>query len=161
MTTPRTTDEIVERLQSQAARDFFGFQADALFEFVSFDDAKRSGRLKYDATDDGTWTSKSITREALIECIRDYMTFAWEKALGHRGISAGRSIQKFAEWLWVLGDDEAYAFVDDDANYAQYGVPALAYICERFGFPIPDGARVSRMRRGDACTDGCEEGCGE
>ena len=33
------------------------------------------------------------------------MTFAWDKANNERNLSAGRSINHFEVWLWLLGDE--------------------------------------------------------
>jgi hypothetical protein len=82
------------------------------------------------------------------------MAFAWGKARDHRGISASRSVEKMRTWVWLLDDPEI------TANYQNYGAPILRAICERYGFPIPDGDDMRRMSEGEPCRDGCDEGCG-
>ena len=68
--------------------------------------------------------------------MKDYTPFAWEKCHGQRGLSAIRSIDHFKGWCWLLEDDEALAFISNDDNYSQYGALMLAYLCERYGFPV-------------------------
>ena len=70
-----------------------------------------------------------------------------------------RTVNKMASWLFLLGEDELRGFVTDNHNYSMYGAPALAKVCERFEFPIPEGEEVQRMIGGEQCVDGCEEGC--
>lgn len=78
---------------------------------------------------------KSMLYHDIIAEMRDYMVFAWDKANDERGLSAMRSVQRFTAWLWLLGDKETFAFANDDDNYASYGRPILAKICEVYGFP--------------------------
>lgn len=107
--------------------------------------------------------SKPNTRESIIASMRDYMDFALEKARDHRGISAGRSLDHFRAWLWLLEDEETLAFLDDEKNYPQYGAPCLKKICEVYDFKEYaeqfEGS-LGNMARGESCTNGCEEGCG-
>ena len=80
-----------------------------------------------------------ITPENVIAQMKEYIDFAFGKAYGCRGISSGRSIWKFGEWLWLL-EDELYDFSQNDDNYPMYGVPILRKIAEKFEFtdPHPD-----------------------
>lgn len=91
--------------------------------------------------------------------MKDYMAFAWEKALGHRGLSAGRSVVRFRAWCWLIGDDDAVAFIDDEKNFPYYGVPILRYLSRRYAFLEPEGEEVDRMAGGKRCREDCEE-CG-
>jgi len=73
--------------------------------------------------------------------MRDYISFAWEKANDKRGISANRSIDHFKGWLWLLGDEEGIEYLK--ANYAPYGKPGLAYTCKKYGFKNEDNGDTS------------------
>lgn len=53
-----------------------------------------------------TWETDSANRESVLAEARRYMAFAWGKVQDHRGIPAGRSVQKLTEWCWLLGEDE-------------------------------------------------------
>lgn len=148
----RSTEEIKKRIQKPES--FLGFDADVLIEYLSFEEAApllkeefvekvREGKEK--------WTHTERTRESILSDMKKYMEFAWEKCLGHRGLSAGRSVDKFSAWVWLLGDEEI------QADYAPYGAPILAEICGRYGFPVPDEDDARRMAKGLPCEDGCGE----
>ncbi len=99
-----------------------------------------------------------------VELITAYMAEnGWDKALGHRGISASRTIQKIGAWLWLLNRGDLYErFLA--TNYPQYGVPMLVLVCKELGLPMPierDAKRIERMARGLPCEPGCENGCGQ
>jgi len=82
-----------------------------------------------------------LTRKNIIERIKGYMSFAWEKANDKRGISANRSIDHFKGWLWLLGDEEGTEYLK--VNYIPYGKPGLAYICKKYGFKNEDNGDTS------------------
>ena len=157
--TLRTPAQIVEQLQATRDSDFLGFTAEVLVRYLTFEQAKPL--LKPDA-EKGDWDDDiaPLDRESILAEMRKYMDFAWGKVSGHRGISAGRNVEKMAAWLWVLGDDEAVERIEE-VSYAQYGAPKLAYVCERYGFEIPDEEGLRNMIAGDPCEPGCENGCGQ
>jgi len=82
-----------------------------------------------------------LTKENVIKSMKDYMSFAWEKANDKRGISANRSIDHFKGWLWLLGDEEGIEYLK--ANYVPYGKPGLAYICKKYGCKNEDNGDTS------------------
>lgn len=151
----RTQEEVVERMN--ADETLFKFGRSLLFAYLDLEHVRPFAKPDADLAD---WVPRTLTDEAIRGEMCGYMAFAWEKALGHRGISANRSVEKFAAWLWLLGDDDTLAFAEDDDNYAQYGVPVLKAISVKYGFPFPDNPAVVRMARGLPCMAGCEEGCG-
>lgn len=154
----RSQAEIVEHYRATQKDDVLGFTAEALLLFLDAAQFREFSRPDADLSD---WDPQELTRESVLEIMRQYMVFAWEKACGHRGISASRSIAKMAAWLWLLRDDEMAAFATNDANYPQYGVPILKAICDKYDFPIPDDPAVGRMARGLPCCDDCDAGCGQ
>jgi hypothetical protein len=131
LTTLRTPAEIVGRIRNK--NDVFGFTGDVLARYLTAEHVREF--CKPDA-DLSSWKTTPLDRETILAEMRDYMTFAWEKCNNQRGLSANRSVLKMAAWLWLLGDDEAVAFAEDDSHYAMYGRPVLTYICQRYGFPI-------------------------
>lgn len=153
----KTQSEIIEYYDNHREEDMFGFVAEVLFPYLTFDQAKKY--LKPEATAEGWGDVEPLTEEHVVGEMRDYMVFAWEKAADHRGLSASRSIEKMRAWLWLLGDEELRDFADDNSNYAQYGAPTLKAISEKYGFDIPDEPRIKRMVKGLPCRDGCGEGC--
>lgn len=156
----RTEAEVLAKIvQVGEEGDMLGFSRGALLPFLSFEAAKPF--LIPDATAE-QWNPLPLTSDGVVGQMREYMDFAWEKALGHRGLSASRSVAKMREWLWLLGDDEGVAFADGDGNYQNYGVPVLAYICEKYDLPMPteSAESIKRMRAGESCVPGCMDGCG-
>jgi len=135
---PKTEAQIVARMNELQGGpgDFFGFQMDDLMEYISFeaaapfikDDAKADGQLKL------KWDMKPATEEQLRTTIRNYLGFAWEKANNCRGISAGRSIDHFRAWLWLLGEEE---LSEEIGNYDLYGKPQLVKVSELSGIDFP------------------------
>jgi len=153
----KTTEELVAYYESKKEDDFLG----AIFGDIAVHLPKD---VLQPLCADGTDLSQMeeplpCTREYVLKAMKSYMDFAWGKATGHRGISAGRSIQHFESWLWMLGDEEAIAFVQDESHYPQYGCPMLKYICNKYGFDIPDSDDVKRMCGGQPCGDS-DCGCG-
>ena len=152
-----STKEIVEYYREHKEEDWGGFIFEVVGVFLSGDEAREFCKPDADLSD---WPLEELSEERVLETMRDYMELAWDKARGHRGISADRSVQKMAAWLWILGDDEMVAFAEADDNYAQYGVPILKRISEKYGFPVPSGEDVERMSKGLPCVEGCQGGCG-
>jgi hypothetical protein len=154
----RTADEIIDRMK--ASTSCLGFDREVMLPYLTFAQARPF--LKADASE-ADWPAdwgqpEKLTREATLAEMADYMSFAWDKAQNHRGISAGRSIEKMETWLWLLGDDATLAEVEA-AGYAQYGAPKLKVICDRYGFTVPDDEDLARMIVGDPCGQ-CDCGCG-
>lgn len=124
----RTQDEIVARIEERKEQDFFGFEVGDLVQYLDFEHAKPY--LKDEATPE-KWEQHRETKDP-IDCIKDYMNFAWEKANECRGLSANRSICHMTAWLWLAGEDALVEWVDDERNYRYYGKPALERICDHY-----------------------------
>lgn len=176
----RTSAEIVERIESLVG-DVLGFQRTVLLGNLPFDDARRyldekkiaktgeaECRQSWEAARkqgsvDGSWTPDD-ERKAILKEMLDYLGFAWEKATGHRGISASRSIDKFTSWLWLLGEDELLArFLA--APFQNYGAPQLMIVSEFLVFDLGELEKwetepARRMAAGKRCRDDCQDGCG-
>lgn len=126
----RTDAEILARMEEIKPDDFFGFMRSDLLERLSFEAAQPF--LKEGVTAD-QWEQKSQNAEAVLADAKDYMTFAWDKANGCRGLSAGRSVQHMEAWLWLAGEDALLERMKARA-YEFYGKPQLRMICEHFGW---------------------------
>jgi hypothetical protein len=150
----RTQDEVVARIREK--RSIFSFDAEVLVHALDYEHAREfigtTSREKWEAT------KHPISEEEAIRDFADYAAFAWGKAEDHRGLSAGRSVEKLEAWTWLLGRDDVLS-QSENALYAMYGCPKLKVICEAFGFPIPDDEPVVRMMRGEPCTPDCDAGC--
>lgn len=152
----RTQEEIVERIHEVKTSDWMGTQVDDLLDFLTFESAKEF--LKPEATKD-KWEILELTKDFVLDAMRKYMDFAWEKCLGHRGISASRSLDHFRAWIWLLGDDQVLKDMEE-TEYAQYGAPQLRMLCEHYGFIWPEGVvAAQRMSVGKRCGTDYECGC--
>lgn len=159
----KTREEMVAkikaRIEEQPILDFFpevilGYLAwDDALQFLSKDWLAKEGEEVLKAK----WKYQPNTNEAVLTEMKEYMEFAWDKALNHRGLSANRSIDKMRAWCWLLGDEEKI----DWEKYAQYGAPILKQICELYGFPMPDTSDAANMAAGSPCCQDCDMGCGK
>ena len=152
--TMRTLDEIAERVRSD--KSAFGFAGEALLPFLDFERAKPFLRPEIVADQ---WTQVALTEQRVRAEMVAYMSFAWGKVEDHRGLSAGRSVDKISAYVWLMGDDKTLAEVEA-AGYAQYGAPKLACVCRAYGIPMPQDDEVQCMIRGEPCRFGCDAGCG-
>lgn len=148
----------------QKEKALLSFIPDALYDFLSVEEALQVGAhfgKDTSKADTSGWTDGDArTPESIRARMAKYMReYGWPKAIGHRGISASRTLDKMRAWAWLAGDEDVLkgAFA---CGYAQYGAPVLAAVCEHYGWPVPDGEDAERMIAGRPCTDypGC--GCG-
>ncbi len=120
----RTDDEIVARiaaLQPVSAGDVLGIEKADLLCYLPFE-----------AVDWGLAHDRSP--EAVKTQIREYLTFAWDKANHCRGLSAMRSLSHMRAWLWMLGDKIFAVFAPHLDDYDCYGKHQLVAISEFVGF---------------------------
>lgn len=135
----RTQEEIVQRLRTNSTRDPLGWAVNDLMEWLKYEHAREF--LQPDVTID-EWAAllaPKPVREQMIE----YMPFAWEKANGCRGISASRTLGHYANWLWLLGEDQLAASLE---KYEYYGKDHLVKICAFLGLDASqwdDGRRIN------------------
>lgn len=139
----RTQEEIVSRINSSESEDFMGTQRSDLLGFLEFQNAKEF--LKPEATEED-WAKvyKSTDADVKKEML-DYMEFAWGKANDMRGLSAGRSIDHYTAWIWLLGDEELQKKFEE-TEYEHYGKEKLIVVCEHFGWDYKkwdDGVRTN------------------
>lgn len=158
METPlRSQQEILDRIEEIKKLDFFGTERSDLALHLLYDNAKEF--LKPDV-DKESWDREVRGRRAVLDEMRDYMTFALGKIEDHRGLSAGRSISHFRAWLWLLNDDELLEFSYVTENYRNYGAPILRRIGEKYGIALPNESWFENMSYGLPCKLNCEDGCG-
>jgi len=150
--------EIVDKIKT--SNDFFGFQQEVLVPFLDYENAKEFLKPEVKKV---AWKKSQVklNKETVLEQMKDYMEFAWEKCSGHRGLSASRSLEKMRAWLWLLSDTEMIEFSDDEDNYPNYGAPVLAKISKKYGFKIPKDKPTQNMIKGLACGVDYECGCGQ
>lgn len=160
----RTQQQVVERIKSleDGAVDYFGHQREVLYPYLDFTNAKQflnSGAEKEQWEIDGI--PLSPLNERIKADMQSYISFAWDKALHHRGLSANRSIDKIKAWLWLLEDEELLRQIEtEQIHFQQYGAPILAAVCAKYGFASPSGESAANMMAGKRCHPDCAEGCG-
>lgn len=125
----RTPEEIVAFYETKKSDDWLGVMGSDILIYVP-----KPLVTPYLKSPDVEWDAQLLTDETILDTMRDYMPFAIGKAEDERGISAGRSIQHFQAWLFLIGDDEMLAFAEDDDNYDPYGKPILRAIAAKYGF---------------------------
>lgn len=135
------------RLEARKEGDPFAFEIGEYLNYLDFENAKPY--LKEGVTE-AQWNESRppFTKEAIIDAMRKYYPFAWEKANDCRGISANRSILHFVAWTWLLGDLEFCQYIEGlfDRDYKHYGKPILEKIGERYGWDwskLDNGKRVN------------------
>lgn len=75
-----------------------------------------------------------FTRENIINELRIDINFAFDKALNQRGISSSLMHNVVRMWNWVLEEG-----LEDNDDYAQYGLPLFKATAVKYGFDNPIG----------------------
>lgn len=116
----RSQEAILARIAEIADSDFLGWSRELLISYLDYEHAKP---FLEEGVTEAEWDPRVDPKADLIE----YLDFAWQKALGERGISSERSIDKITQWIWLMGDLElAAAFAR--APYYPYGRPMLRVV---------------------------------
>lgn len=121
----KTQKELLERIEERKEEDFFGFETSDYIQRLTFENAKQY--LK-EGVKSGEW---ELNETNPIDELKEYMSFAWDKANNCRGISSNRNISHILAWLW-LADHESYNEVERmyDEEYQNYGKDILKYVCD-------------------------------
>lgn len=148
----------IERLRNDQWDDIDGRRKVRLISLLPFDLAKPFLKPGISGAD---W--KPQTQEEAYDRAREDLCFAWDKTLGHRGISASLMADVMLDWVWLLcGENQAKQV--EDAPHENYGAPKLA-LAGKFldinpGLIESEWELAHRMARGLPCRDSCDEGCG-
>ncbi len=116
----RTQKEIVEKIKEVESDDWMGTTRNDLIDFLDFDHAKEF--LEDGVTPEQFGVAKENTPENIKSIMKDYLGFAFGKAEDGRGLSAGRSMDHYYAWIWLLGEEERFG---DVRIYDSYGLPHL------------------------------------
>lgn len=133
--TKRTQEEILARIKShEELKDVFTthFAIMDLLEFLDYDYAKEYVKESITPKE---WAKSVVTDP--IKKIKDYMPFAWMKAMDERGLSSIRSVVHMTEWLWLAADYKLFDLLDNGL-YGYYGTDALKVICKKYEIPLED-----------------------
>ncbi len=68
---------------------------------------------------------KEPTRNHILQEMQDYLSFAYEKARGGRGISACRSMAHYTAWIWLLNEEDTEEHFGNLMEYDRYGIAHL------------------------------------
>lgn len=158
----RTQDEILKEIKSRTDASIFGFDTEVLVFFL---DVELAAPFFGDPLLAEDWVVQ--TEEKALADSLAYLGFAIGKAENHRGISAGRSVDKLRAWAWVLNRDDVVTAMDE-ADYTNYGAPKLRAFAYTMGEEykslwekeVGEDSGVAQMAKGQTCSDYCEEGCG-
>lgn len=152
----RTQEEIIARYHERVAHDFLGFETNEYLGALTYENA-RPYLLPKTTAEEWAADTAPFKGEALDEYAKSYLTFAIDKATGHRSMSAARSIGHYMGWMWLLGRAEEINW----DNYPMYGVPILSQIAEVMGWgdkwaELTTDA-VESMALGQPCRPDCDE----
>jgi hypothetical protein len=127
----RTQDEIVARFMLRKDLDLLGFETGEYLLALDFEHAKPF--IDPRATPE-RWKDVIFSGdESVLERMRSYVDFAYEKINDERGISAVRSISHYIAWLWLVGNDALCNWVES-AEYTDYGRAIMDRICAEYGW---------------------------
>jgi len=134
----RKQEEIIDHIEK--CENIFGWQKDDLILYLSFKNIKKMDIFKEEYIKDielGKEKWKKLTNP--LKEIKDYMPFAFNKALNKRGISAERSINHMLAWVWLI-NDKLYQNIKDsyEYEYCDYGMLILKMICHHFKIDYSD-----------------------
>ena len=126
---------ILEVLEFVKKEDPFGVTLDDPLYFMTWEEALSTGLLREEYVQkvkkgEEKWECFPYTPKNVIERMKEYMEFAWDKANNCRGLSAWRSLQHYRNWFYMFGDEDMDMLVEEMKNYEYYGKPWLAIICE-------------------------------
>lgn len=160
----KSEEQILAKLKEVKGGDMFGFKVEVLLQFLPAKIVQELFGFKNPEEDMKKWEEEDredLTEENVMKLFREYMEFAWGKAADHRGLSAGRSVEKLTMYAWIMGADELVKDIEDERiEYAQYGCPILAAIATKFSLPIPTSSDIQNMIAGRPCEPDCTMGCG-
>lgn len=125
----KNLNEIYEKMLNGETDCIDGRDLSRLVKFLSVEQIEKC-KFKF-SSEESKQNYKPIefTKEIILSELESDLDFAFDKALGQRGISAGMMNEVIKMWLWVL-DDELTNFNE----YAQYGLPLLKKVAVKYGF---------------------------
>lgn len=134
----RTQDEILNHyLNVVKEYDPIGFTHEDLLDYLDFEHIKpylkEEAQNKENAEEE--WNKDvDLSKAYVLNTMRGYLSFAFEKAECERGLSANRSICHFINWAWLI-DDDLYKelirrYEHEYGDDGGYGITILRYIQE-------------------------------
>lgn len=138
--TPRSQDEITARAHEAYARDpLLGTEAADLAAALDREHLAQLPWLDQEAIAGLADEDIAVnTPEAVHTVAVSYMEFALTKANNGRGISAWRSLNHYAAWLWLCLEDADWEQFADWEDYEDYGLAHLATARRLLGMEDPE-----------------------
>lgn len=128
----RSQEEIVARFSDRKKEDVLGFEVS---EYAcALDRAHLQPFLEGTLAE---WEPSLRTTEDVLEKMKGYIDFAYNKVENERSISAERSVLHYIAWLWLIDNTELCARVEHEyaTNYHDYGRNILDMIADHYGWP--------------------------
>jgi len=142
----KTIDQIRQQFDDIAKKDIIGFKREVLGAY-----------LKEQYKPEHVDSVLKLSEDVVIKELLSYLDFAFGKAINHRWISAGRSVEKLATMAWVLDRKDLLEFAENENNYPMYGVPVLKRFAQAFDVIPPQ--EIINWADGESCTPNCNKGC--
>jgi hypothetical protein len=102
-----------------------------LCQFLTEEQAKTIG---FECKEGATWEPPiPFTEENVLKQLKQDVEFGWEKACGHRGISANLMYDVVLGWCKILENE----FADWD-DYEPYGTPLFLAVSTKYGFGLDE-----------------------
>jgi hypothetical protein len=131
-----TRDQVLEFVKNgRPCACFDGRDFARLLDFFPVEDWRHFGFALAAGSERPAPQQKEWTREAILEQLTADLAFAFDKALGCRGISASLMYEVVKMWLWVLGDEE----LAEHGDYGMYGLPLLKAVAMKYELANPIG----------------------
>lgn len=118
----RTQEEIINKISEVKSDDWMGTITSDLVNCLEFSNAKDF--LKDEITEK-EWQENGFMKNTdgnIKKEMQEYLSFAFGKAEDERGISAGRSMDHYYAWIWLLDEETHFG---DVREYDSYGIPHL------------------------------------
>lgn len=148
----KTQQELVDRVrgyEQNTSLDLFGVRRSKLILYMDYEHAQPY--LKREMTAE-TWMPHLCFKSSILRDMQEYVEYAWQyirtaedevkqqrasdtPAIRPSAILANRSLDHFAEWMWILGDTSVWDSKIASLPFAHHGSTRLAAICEYYQFP--------------------------
>ena len=132
--TRRTPDEIVAQIEAWEDDDWMGTKRGDLIEHLPYSHAKP---FLQDGVTENEWEEQRRSGPDPWERAEDYLDFAAGKIEDERGLSAGRSVDHFIAWSWLLDPTGEATRQIEAAPYGWYGENQVATFARLFEMRWP------------------------
>ena len=130
-----TKDQVIEQISEGKTFTLDARDYARLCKFMSISEIETMEQyVSYRLNLKEDYLPEKWTEDNILFQLQDDLSFAFEKALDKRGISASIMNDVVKMWLWILEDDLQY-----DEEYEYYGLPLLKKVALKYNFDNPIG----------------------